>query len=236
MAQQGFFDHRGFQDRVNDAQPDPDEANGPPDDGFGGACENIARFSDPSPVSDEEAARKFFDLWVNSESHRECMFDQVGFTATAIGVGVWHTDSNNEWHATMINVEDATPPDGGGSNPCENATEPFGPGDETITGTSGDDVLCGGGGDDVIRGLGGDDLIVGGPGNDILRAGTGNDDLRGSGGNDTLLGGPGDDTLRGQGGDDELRSHGDDDTLLGGPGSDSCVDFRPAEDVGAVNC
>lgn len=98
---------------------------------------------------------------------------------------------------------------GGGSGP---------PAGDYLFGEEGNDILFGGRGDDVLDGGSEDDVLIGGKGNDLLIGGDGNDFLAGNAGADTLLGGSGEDTFY----------------FESGFGRDVVLDFRPGEDVIAI--
>lgn len=85
----------------------------------------------------------------------------------------------------------------------ERATQSFGDGDDSITGTQEDDVIVAGGGDDTIHGLGGDDRICAGDGDlDLVDGGPGDDRLFGEDGVDGIIGSQGEDLIDGGSGDD----------------------------------
>lgn len=102
--------HDGFSTRVNTAEPDPYETNGAPDDGFRAACENVAYFYSSGGFTDEQAAKKFYDLWYNSSGHRNCLFDAWGYGLNVAGMGVY-LDSRGYWWGTFLSVRDLTPPE-----------------------------------------------------------------------------------------------------------------------------
>lgn len=100
-------------------------------------------------------------------------------------------------------------------------------GDDLVLGGDGDDQLFGDAGDDVLFGEKGKDTLAGGDGDDVLAGGDGHDVLAGDGGADTLVGGEGHDMLAGQGGADTYY-------FGSGFGKDVVLDFRPGEDVLAI--
>lgn len=110
MSHANRLSHDGFQTRLNEARPDPREANGPPDDGFsGGACENVAFFDYGPRIRPRQAAGIFLRLWKDSPPHRRCLFDRTGFTPTVAGIGIFR-EPDNDWWATLMLVRDTTPP------------------------------------------------------------------------------------------------------------------------------
>lgn len=99
MSRHGFFSHQGFQGRANRiTRRDP---------GIDGAmCENIAWAS--GYTSFREVVRVFFNGWLNSQPHRECMFDIVVQSGTdSVGIGI--VRNGDTWHATYIASNDRTP-------------------------------------------------------------------------------------------------------------------------------
>jgi uncharacterized protein YkwD len=115
MAAAGELSHDGFEARLQNATPDPSEANGPPDDGFtGAACENVAFRSTPGET-DAQAAEGLVTQWLNSPPHRECMLDTANDNLNVAGVGVFIDASNGVW-ATLIPARDTTPPGSSGGN------------------------------------------------------------------------------------------------------------------------
>lgn len=106
MAVVGGLNHDGADERVANAQPDPVEANGAPDDGFARAawCENVT-YSTGFPES--QVAQKLYQQWKRSASHNGCMTN----SAKNVGaVGVYYDGST--WWATFIAEIDHTPPGG----------------------------------------------------------------------------------------------------------------------------
>src|SRR5438270_9002473 len=71
MSQTGNLNHDNADERVNEAAPDPAEANGAPDDGFAqaGWCEN-ATYVTPAQG---DPATAIFNNWKNSPPHAACM-------------------------------------------------------------------------------------------------------------------------------------------------------------------
>jgi uncharacterized protein YkwD len=102
--------HSGLAGRISGAAPDPYEANGAPDDGFGSYCENVAYYYPGSAgATEEQVAQKFYGLWYNSTGHRNCMFDSYGYSLNVAGVGIYR-DAQGYWWATFESVRDVTPP------------------------------------------------------------------------------------------------------------------------------
>lgn len=89
---------------------------------------------------------------------------------------------------------------------------------------------------DYLFGEEGNDVLFGGNGDDVLDGGTDNDALIGGAGNDLLLGGAGNDFLAGNAGADSLAGQSGEDTFYfeSGFGRDVVLDFRPGEDVIAI--
>src|SRR5689334_21887936 len=60
MSRNGGLDHDNADERVNDSAPDPPEANGAPDDGFGVAawCENVTY---SVGTTEDVAAQRIYD-------------------------------------------------------------------------------------------------------------------------------------------------------------------------------
>ncbi|NMJ43414.1 calcium-binding protein [Roseomonas sp. JC162] len=92
------------------------------------------------------------------------------------------------------------------------------PSGDYLFGQDGNDVLFGGRGDDLLDGGADNDVLIGGQGNDLLFGGAGSDFLAGNAGADTLVGGTGEDTFY----------------FESGFGRDVVLDFRPGEDVIAI--
>jgi hypothetical protein len=103
MAQQGNLNHDDAQQRVEDAPPDPAEANGAPDDGFNlyGWCEN-ATYVVPAQG---DPATAIYNNWKNSPPHNACM-NNTGKNVGAVGV---YWDGSTYW-ATFVAEIDSTPP------------------------------------------------------------------------------------------------------------------------------
>jgi hypothetical protein len=106
MALRGGMDHDGADERVNNAPPDPAEANGAPDDGFATAawCENVTY---SVGTSEEDASQRIYDAWHRSGAHHRCMMDT---TRNVGAVGVYY--DGQSWWATFIAEDDSTPPGG----------------------------------------------------------------------------------------------------------------------------
>ena len=122
MSARNSMDHNGYPARISNANPDPAESNGPPDDGFNGSsCENVAWYQPGGSATSDEVAQKFFDLWYNSSPHRRCMYDEYGYNLNVAGVGVYN--ANGKWWATFESALDRTPP-GGSSSPPPSSTPP----------------------------------------------------------------------------------------------------------------
>lgn len=104
---------------------------------------------------------------------------------------------------------------GGGHGGDHGSGPPTG---DYLFGEEGNDILFGGKGDDVLDGGADNDVLIGGAGKDLLLGGAGDDFLAGNAGADTLLGGSGEDTFY----------------FESGFGRDVVLDFRPGEDVIAI--
>jgi hypothetical protein len=107
MSREGRMSHDNADQRISNAQPDPFETNGAPDDGVPVAawCENVT-YSTGHPES--EVAGRLFSQWEGSGAHARCMRD----TKRNVGaVGVYYDGST--WWATFIATTDNTPPGGG---------------------------------------------------------------------------------------------------------------------------
>lgn len=85
MAARGGLTHAGFISRLNRGAP-----------GWSSGCENVARYRGPST----NIAGIMYSLWLNSPSHRRCMFDARGAGYTLAGVGVYR-DRIGGWWATL---------------------------------------------------------------------------------------------------------------------------------------
>lgn len=112
MSAEGSLSHEGADERVNNAFPEPAEADGAPDNGFPVAswCENVTYTS--IARSESEAAKQLFEQWNRGGAHHRCMMDtkrNVG------GVGVYY-DGESYW-ATFIAEIDETPPGGAAPKP-----------------------------------------------------------------------------------------------------------------------
>jgi len=112
MSARNTMDHTGYPARVNNANPDPVESNGPPDDGFTGAsCENVAWFQPGSTsMSTDQIAQQFYTMWFNSAHHHDCMFDVWNYGLNAAGVGIYY--AGGKWWATFDSATDRTLPSG----------------------------------------------------------------------------------------------------------------------------
>jgi len=106
MSQTGNLNHDNAQERVDNAPPDPAEANGAPDDGFNlyGWCEN-ATYVTPAQG---DPATAIYNNWKNSPPHNACM-NNTGKNVGAVGV---YWDGSTYW-ATFVAEVDTTPPGGG---------------------------------------------------------------------------------------------------------------------------
>jgi hypothetical protein len=106
MAISGGLNHDGADERVANAQPDPAEGNGAPDDGFATAawCENVT-YSTGFPES--QVAGKLYEQWRRSAPHQACMTNSGKNVAA---VGIYYDGST--WWATFIAEVDRTPPGG----------------------------------------------------------------------------------------------------------------------------
>jgi hypothetical protein len=112
MSHDGSLNHDGADSRVFNAPPDPPEANGSPDDGFGTAswCENVTY---AMSVPEHEVAQRIYNQWHRSGAHDRCMMN----AAKNVGaVGIYY--DGQTWWATFIAQEDSTPP---GSAPAPSA-------------------------------------------------------------------------------------------------------------------
>jgi uncharacterized protein YkwD len=117
MSNEDQLNHDGFQGRLQNAAPDPAQGHGAPDDGFMdngmAGCENVAYYYKyDNTDTDDQVAQEFYDLWLNSPPHKECLFDDWGYGLNVAGVGVY-LDSSGKWWATMEVARDYTPPAGG---------------------------------------------------------------------------------------------------------------------------
>jgi uncharacterized protein YkwD len=111
MAISGGINHDNADERISNAPPDPPEANGAPDDGFGRAawCENVTS-STGFPAS--EVGRRLFEQWHRSAPHQACMTNPGKNVAA---VGIYYDGST--WWATFIAEVDHTPPGGSAAPP-----------------------------------------------------------------------------------------------------------------------
>jgi uncharacterized protein YkwD len=111
MSARNSMDHNGFPGRINTANPDPAESNGPPDNGFNGsACENVAWYQPGGSATTAQIAQKFYDLWFNSPPHHDCMFDAYGYRLNVAGTGIYYNSAQGKWWATFDSAYDSTPP------------------------------------------------------------------------------------------------------------------------------
>ncbi|MEX0875033.1 MAG: CAP domain-containing protein [Actinomycetota bacterium] len=103
MASDGGLHHANADARISNAPPDPAEANGAPDDGYGRDwCENVTYVNFGSEA---EAAGHIYEAWRRSSPHHRCMQD----TSLNVGaVGIYY--DGNTWWATFIAMIDNTPP------------------------------------------------------------------------------------------------------------------------------
>ena len=81
----GYISHSGFSSRVR---------------GYSAACENVAMYRPAGSVSTDAVARKFYSLWYNSISHRNCMLDRYGKGYRLAGLGI-HRDARGAYWATL---------------------------------------------------------------------------------------------------------------------------------------
>jgi uncharacterized protein YkwD len=103
MAAAGQWNHDGAAERIHNAQPDPYETNGPPDDGFTGTwCENVDQEWGGTA---DTIAQRIYDRWHASAEHLQCMTNPQ---MTVAGVGIYF-DGTNYW-ATLELARDLTPP------------------------------------------------------------------------------------------------------------------------------
>lgn len=113
MAASNSLAHGNSGARINAATPDPVEADGPPDNGFAGWCENIAYNSLSQSATDDEVAQMFYNQWFNSTTgHKECMLSlsPSNFGQNVIGVGIVYDSADGRWWGTIDVVKDNTPP------------------------------------------------------------------------------------------------------------------------------
>lgn len=91
QATRGHLTHAGFRGRIDQALPV-----------WSAACENVARFrpAGGQAVAPSTVASRMYSLWLNSTSHRRCMFDARGAGYRLAGVGVYQ-DSTGGWWATF---------------------------------------------------------------------------------------------------------------------------------------
>ena len=121
MSARSSMDHNGYPARVNNANPDPAESNGPPDDGFTGAsCENVAWWQPGSTMTTDQVAQQFYNMWFNSAHHHDCMFDVWGYGLNVAGVGIYY--AGGKWWATFDSAADRTPPTGTSPTPAPSQT------------------------------------------------------------------------------------------------------------------
>jgi hypothetical protein len=113
MGANNNLTHGNTASRINSAAPDPAEANGAPDDGFAGWCENIAFNQVPGSASDSEVAQMFYNQWFSStQGHKECMLSLSprNFGQNVAGIGIFRDTADNRWWATLKVAKDNTPP------------------------------------------------------------------------------------------------------------------------------
>ncbi len=121
MASTGNLNHDDAQERVDNAAPDPAEANGAPDDGFNlyGWCEN-ATYVTPAQG---DPATAIYNNWKNSPPHNACM-NNTGKNVGAVGI---YWDGSTYW-ATFVAESDTTPPGGASTGPrTQDVTNPSNP-------------------------------------------------------------------------------------------------------------
>jgi hypothetical protein len=113
----GSLNHDGLAARVWSANPDPAEANGPPDDGFQDVyCETVAATSRiPSGVrADKLIVERIYEEWRDSAGHRACIFDEpaAGYSVASGGFAEkTYADGDYEMWVSLMVVRDHTPPD-----------------------------------------------------------------------------------------------------------------------------
>jgi len=114
MASRGGLSHANADARISNAAPDPAEANGAPDDGYGRDwCENVTYVNFGTEA---EAAGRIYEAWRRSGAHHRCMQDA---TLNTGAVGIYWDGST--WWATFIAYLDHTPP---GTAPAVAPTAP----------------------------------------------------------------------------------------------------------------
>jgi uncharacterized protein YkwD len=117
MSQDGELNHNRAEQRIFSAEPDPNEQNGPPDDGFNGTwCENVA-YVRGAPES--EVAQRIYQGWTDSPSHNRCMNDE---RMNAAGIGLYFDGDKTYW-ATFESVVDETAPGGTSQTTAERTPE-----------------------------------------------------------------------------------------------------------------
>ena len=103
MAGRGGLSHANADARISNAPPDPAEANGAPDDGYGRDwCENVTYVNFGTSG---QAPGKIYEAWRRSGAHQRCMQDT---TLNTGAVGIYWDGST--WWATFIAYLDHTPP------------------------------------------------------------------------------------------------------------------------------
>jgi hypothetical protein len=103
MSASGGLNHANADSRISNAPPDPAEANGAPDDGYGRDwCENVTYVNFGTEA---EAAGRIYEAWRRSGAHQRCMQDT---TLNTGAVGIFWDGST--WWATFIAYLDHTPP------------------------------------------------------------------------------------------------------------------------------
>ena len=117
MITVGYLNHDNFAVRKATADPDPAEANGPPDDGFTpNHCENVASATQipNGAIGDGAIVRAIYDAWRDSPGHKACMFDhsRAGYSVAGAGIVEYDRgDGTYEFWVTLMVVQDTTPPD-----------------------------------------------------------------------------------------------------------------------------
>ncbi|HVE92934.1 MAG TPA: hypothetical protein VNE62_11655 [Actinomycetota bacterium] len=117
MINTGRLSNDNLAVRVSTTDPDPFEANGPPDDGFTASyCENVAKTSRiPSGVRiDRRIVEDVYAAWRDSPGHRACMFDETASGYSVTGAGFQEqtfADGDYAMWVTLTVVKDTTPGD-----------------------------------------------------------------------------------------------------------------------------
>lgn len=132
MSRRGGLSHDGFEGRVTSASPDPAESNGAPDDGFEenglAACEDLGYWypAGTTQMPEEEVAKAFYQMWMDSPPHRDCLMDVWGYGLNVAGVGIFE-DSRGAWWGTLEVVRDFSPPGSGSQPPMQVTPAPTAP-------------------------------------------------------------------------------------------------------------